>query len=578
MKKPIYILGTGLSHDGSSCLMKDGKIVVAIEKERLTRKKHDGYNDNLTLQYCLDAEGITFNDISLVVEKNTINLAHDKEGEKLKKGRIIPEYVPKVTISHHLAHAYSAIGTSPFEEMGIVVLDGRGASLDNCIDVPKECLPNEIQKLHKAEHCHYFEKESYYVYEKGKLTPIFKDFSRYQVLNRDEFPFAPNDMKHSIAELYGGASQYVFGSDFTEGKLMGLAPFGRKGIHSGKLFDLKNSRAFINYETMRNIAPSRSVKKQSFWNDFQYYADIAWWVQDETEQAVKYLFDSYYSKAPQKNVAYAGGLALNAVCNGKLKKSTKFEEFYFQPAAGDNGLAIGCCYYGWLEVLGKEKVKHNKSTYFGKVYREDVIIESLAEVAEKVHWERRTDYIEETAKYLACGKVVGWFQGESEFGPRALGNRSILADPRQMRMQEYINREIKHREDFRPFAPSVLIEELNDCFELDYDTSYYMILVGKTKKEWVEKIPSVTHKDNSARVQTVSEKITPIYYSLIKEFKRITGIPMLLNTSFNDKAMPIVETPKEALEFFVYSKLDVLVMHDYLITRKNIKNEDKKLR
>lgn len=568
VSKPIYILGTGLSHDGSSCLMKDGRIVVAIEKERITRKKHDGYNDNLTIQYCLDAEGITFDDITLVVEKNTVNLAHDTEGEELKKGRIIPSHIPKVTISHHIAHAYSAIGTSPFNEMGIVVMDGRGASLDNCIDVPKEVLPVEIQELSGEQQCDYFEKESYYFYENNKLTPVLKDFSNYQILDRDDFPFAPNDIEHSIAELYGGASQYVFGRDFTEGKLMGLAPYGRKDVFKERLYHLRDNRAFINYEAMKGIDPKKSAKYQNFWNDFQYYADIARWVQEETERAINYIFNSYYSLRPHKNVAYAGGLALNAVSNGKLVKETKFENFYFQPAAGDNGLAIGCCYYGWIEVLHKEKVPHNDSCYFGKIYKDKEIKESLVCFENDINYEMQEDYIEKTAQLLADGKVIAWYQEGSEFGPRALGHRSILADPRRKEMRDYINHEIKNREEFRPFAPSVLLEDVGKYFELDFETSPYMILVGKTKAEWIDKIPSVVHEDYSSRIQTVSEKITPKYYNLIQTFKQLTGVSILLNTSFNNREMPITETPSEAIRFFIESKIDVLVLQNYIITRK----------
>lgn len=568
MDKPIYILGTGLSHDGSSCLMKDGKIIVAIEKERLTRKKHDGFNDNLTVQYCLDAAGITFNDISLVVEKNTVNMSHDAEAEKLKKGRIIPEYIDRITISHHLAHAYSAVGTSPYDDMGIIVMDGRGASMDNCVDVTDKCLPKEIQNLPDKEKCNYFEHQSYYVYENGKLIPYFKDFAKYQIPNREIYPFAPNDMEHSIAELYGAASQYIFGEDFTEGKLMGLAPYGNDSVYKDELYIYKDSRVFINYDAMKVIDPKCSGAYINFWNNFQYFADIACWVQRETEKAIKYVFNSSYKLCSKNNIAYAGGLALNAVTNGQLSSETKYNNFYFQPSAGDNGLAIGCCYYGWLEVLKKEKVKHNGSTYFGVVYKEDTIQNEINEFREKIEYKKDKNYIEKAATYLAEGKVVAWFQGESEFGPRALGHRSILGNPTIPEMRDYINREIKLREEFRPFAPSVLLEDVNEYFDLDYDTSYYMILVGQTKKRWRKKIPSVVHQDYSARVQTVSKESEPKYYELIKRFKAKTGIPILINTSFNRRSMPIIETPREAIEFFVESKIDVLFLHDYIITLK----------
>ena len=568
MDKPIYILGTGLSHDGSTCLMKDGKIIVAIEKERITRKKHDGFNDNLTIQYCLDAAGISFKDISLIVEKNTVNMAHDADAEDKRSGRIIPDDIPIVSIPHHLAHAYSAIGTAPFDNMGIIVMDGRGASLDNCSDVIDGCLPEELNNLPESEKCHYFEHQSYYTYENGKLTPIFKDFARYRVLDRNEYPFAPNDMEQSIAELYGGISQYVFVDDFTEGKLMGLAPYGRDGIYKDELFVCENGRVFINYEAMKKIDPRRSGKYVRLWDDFQYFADIALWAQKETERAVNYIFNSSYELSNQENVAYAGGLALNAVANGKLPKHTKFKNFYFQPAASDNGLSIGCCYYGWLEVLKKEKINHSSSSCYGVVYKDDKIQIALSSYKDKITYTQDKNYIDKTAQYLSEGKVVAWFQDESEFGPRALGHRSILGSPIVPEMRDYINKEIKLREEFRPFAPSVLIEDTKGFFDLDFDTSYYMILVGQTKEKWRKKIPSVVHKDNSARIQTVSREMNPKYYDLISKFKEKTGIPILINTSFNRRGMPIVETPEEAIEFMIESKIDYLILQDYIITRK----------
>lgn len=573
--KSIYILGTGLSHDGSSCLMKDGKIIVAIEKERLTRKKHDGYNDNQTIQYCLDAAGITFRDISLIVEKNTVNIAHDSEAEILKGERIIPENIPRVKISHHLAHAYSAIGMSPYDEMGVVVMDGRGASLDNCIDVPSESLPAEIRILGKHEWCHYFEKESYYVYQDGKLVPIIRDFSEYRVEDRNKFPLAPNDMRHSIAELYGGASQYIFGHDFSEGKMMGLAPYGREGIYNVPLFSFHDSRVFINYDAMAQIDSKKSAKYLNFWENFQYYADIARWVQIETEKAVGYLFNTYYELNSQKNVAYAGGLALNAVCNSKLIGNSKFDNFYIQPAAGDNGLAVGCCYYGWLEVLKKEKIRHSGSIYFGKTYNSNEIESALEKNKKVISWNKNKSFIEAAAKNIAQGKVIAWFQDGAEFGPRALGNRSILADPRQEYMQDYINKAIKKREEFRPFAPAVLQEKAREYFVYSFENSYYMILVGEVKKECREMIPAVVHVDSSARVQTVSKEIAPKFYKLIEYFEEITGLPILLNTSFNGKSMPIIETPSEAIDFYLASKIDVLYINDYEIMSNSVGYEEK---
>ncbi len=524
MRKPIYILGTGLSHDGSTCLMKDGKIIVSIEKERLTRKKHDGFNDNKTIQYCLDAAGISFKDIDLIVEESTVNTVYKPQDLVLRGNRNIPDDIPRVVISHHLAHVYSAIGTSPFNDMGVVVMDGQGCSLDDCKDVTEQSLPEECRNLKDEDKVHYWEKESYYLFENGRLTPVVRDFSKFKIWNRDEYPIAPNDMEHSIAELYGGASYYVFNKQFNEGKLMGLAPYGKPNVYHDELFLYSDDRVFINYDVVKKIDPNRSGEFQPIWNDFQYFADLAYWVQREVEKAVKNLFNRYHSLKPMDNVVYSGGLALNAVLNGQLKKDTKFKNFYFQPAAGDNGLAIGCCYYGWLEIMKKEKVKHNKSTYFGKVYAADEILQTLQRYEDKINYTKSKTFIEDTAKELANGKVVAWYQNESEFGPRALGNRSILADPRVPEMRDYINKEIKLREEFRPFAPSVLYEDCDKYFKLDFEKSPYMIIVGQTKEEWRDKIPSVVHLDGSARIQTVHPEINYRYYKLINSFKELTGI------------------------------------------------------
>jgi len=574
MTKPIYVLGTALSHDGSSCILKNGKILVAIEKERLSKKKHDGFNDNLTIQYCLNAANITWKDITLIIEENTTNSLLKPE-EIIKRGnRIIPKEIPILGISHHLAHAYSAVGTSPFSEMGVIVMDGQGSSLDSCIDVTNiQVLPQNIRSLTKEERYLYWEKESYYIYRNGKLTPVFKDFSKYIKWNRHEYPLAPFDMEHSIAEFFGGVSYYVFDEEFCEGKLMGLAPFGRPGRFNFDVFQYQNGCVFLNYEWMKEIDPLLGGKYQSFYEYFQYYADLAYFAQTQIEKAIFYLFNAYHSLAPQENVGYAGGLALNAVANAKLFKNTPFKNFYFQPAAGDSGLAIGCAYYGWLEVLKQEKIKHNQSTYFGRMYNDFEIQTVLQEFRNHLTIVRSENYIYDTATYLADGKVVAWYQNGSEFGPRALGNRSILADPRRKEIKNLINRKIKFREDFRPFAPSVIQEDVGCYFNCDYE-SPYMILVAQTKTAWKDYLPGIVHKDGSARIQTVNRKLNPKYYALLKEFKKLTNISILLNTSLNGHSMPIIETPREVVLFFLnVAALDILIIDRYILKKKKDLNQ-----
>lgn len=547
--------------------MKNGEIVVAIEKERLTKIKHDGFNDNDTIRYCLEYENISIDEVDLIVEESTVNTKY-KEEDLVRIGkRDIPNNIPVVKISHHLAHAYSVVGPAPFEEMGVVVMDGQGSSLDDCNDITEISIPKELKYIDVETKQDYWEKESYYIYKNKKLIPIVRDFSKFKKRDFKKYPIAPNDMDNSIAEMYGGVSRYVFDKQFSEGKLMGLAPYGKKGAYTEPLFDLKNRKVLINLEAIKKIDFFKGGAFNDFKESFQYFADLARWAQDETEKAVIHLFNEYYKAYPIENVGYAGGLALNSSINGKLKKSTKFKNFYFQPAANDSGLSVGCCYYGWLEVMKKEKIKHSYKNNFGKKYNEEEILKILRKYKKSIRYKKENNIVRETAILISKKNVIAWFQDGSEFGPRALGNRSLLADPRILGMDDYINHNIKNREDFRPFAPSVLVEDLNEYFDLDYAESPHMILIGKVKEEYRKKLPAITHIDGTARIQTVKYDDNARYYDLIQEYKKITDIGILLNTSFNNRGMPIVETPEDAMQFFLESKIDFLILENFIIER-----------
>lgn len=567
MNKPTYVLGTGLSHDGSSCLMRDGEIVVGIEKERITRKKHDGFNDKLTLEYCLEAEGISWGDVDLLVENNTKN-RFELEDQRLRLGRDIPEFVPRVNISHHLAHAYSAAGASPFSETTVVVIDGRGSSLDNCVEVTPRVLPSDVRSVPTNYLDELFEKASVYFFQDGRMETVFKDFSPLLSgsFDRVTFPLAPPTMEHSVGEFYGGVSHYVFGKNFQEGKLMGLAPYGRPGAFVGDGFVLRDGRAFVNYGDPSNVSSELYGGFYERPERFQTYSDLAYWAQQEVEKALLYLVRAAHSLAPSANLSYAGGLALNAVANRRLFKETPFDNIFIQSAAGDNGIALGCCYYGWLEVLKRGPVEHNGMSAFGRRYDAERCSAAVSSLGSACTVTEPESIAGAAAELLAGGSVVGWFQGPSEFGPRALGFRSILADPRRAEMQDFINREVKLREDFRPFAPSVTEEDAAVYFEDEFE-SPYMILVMKTRPEWRGRIPAVVHRDGTARVQTVSQRMNPLYHSLLKEFQRFSGIPVLLNTSFNRRGMPIVETPEQAVKFFIESELHALALGRYLVTK-----------
>jgi carbamoyltransferase len=566
VSRPTYVLGTGLSHDGSACLIKDGRVCVAIEKERITRHKHDGGNDSDAVSYCLQAEGISIEDLSLIVQNDNFGMLKGADDWYRGGPRMVKHpNVPIVTISHHLAHAYSAIGASPFDDAAVLIIDGCGNSFDDCVDL-KGCTLPETPPANLGHL--FFEKDSYYRYENGVMRPVYKDFSEGG-FGLKQYALQPNSTMHSIGGMYLSASTYVFAGFEDPGKLMGLAPYGRPNQHDFPIFDLKDGRVFVRYDWMERFQnPARN--SQDFKKRFQEYADFAWWLQREVERAILYVVNHRYEQAPSENLVYAGGVALNAVANRLITTKSPFKRVFIQPAAGDNGLALGCAYYGWLEVLKKQKVKASGTSAFGRHYRRDEVEEAVQQNAQALREEQVADPTRRVAELLADGKVVGWFQGGSEFGPRALGHRSILADPRRGEMRDFINAKVKFREDFRPFAPSVLKEDCATYFECDYE-SPYMILVAPVRPEWRTRIPSVVHQDNSARIQTVTEEVSPEYYRLLKAFKDVSGVSVLLNTSFNRKGMPIVETPAQAIKLFLGCALDVLVLEGRIFTKVETK-------
>lgn len=616
MAKPIYVLGTGLSHDGSSCLLKNGKICAAIEKERITRIKHDQGSDTEAIKYCLEKEGISLDDIDLIVQNSPTGIF---DGPRIVENKC---RAPIVTISHHLAHAYSAYGTSDFDDCAVLVLDGTGSSLNQCTDLVGnftlccDPMPNGNEDAYK-------ENNSYYHFKNGGYSLICKEASRLHknINGKDIRTYAEN----SIGDFYSAASGYCFKDMFDAGKLMGLAPYGNPSVYNDEAFSVRDRAIILNHNLLDKFTnPSKS--HAHFKENFQYYADIANWAQRELERAITFIINSRYNMFPSENLAYCGGVALNAVMNSKILRESPFKNLYIQPAAADNGTSLGCAFYGWLNIMKMPKVFHGPSTCFGKVYttesvktsfrnyhndnpvrakekidtlfqelpltyksnmsgkdnillqvnidnagiNADVEMKPINGIGEEdylrhIHYEGE-GYIEEAARLLSIGKVIAWFQDESEFGPRALGRRSILADPRKKGIKDFINAEIKFREDFRPFAPSVIREDLQLYFEDDVE-SPHMLMINKIRDEWKETVSEIVHVDGTCRVQTITPDWNPKYFHLIKEFKKITGISVLLNTSFNGVSMPIVETPDDAFRFFYAGKLDYLVIQNLIIKR-----------
>lgn len=566
MKKPIYVIGTGLSHNGSAVLLKDGWVCVAIEKERLTRIKHDGGNDTLAMQYCLDAEGIKMKDINLVVQSANFDIPNR---EQFHGKRIFSESnSPKIiTIAHHLAHAYSAVGASPFSECAVMVIDGCGSPLNQHLELHPE-QRGGIDSDFINENRMLCEKDSFYHFSDNKLISLFKDFSKMEEITNDYLSMPTT--KHSIGGFYAAISKYVFGDLEDVGKLMGLAPFGKSNKFNFEAFEFISECLYVK-DDWKSCFTNPSKGYDYFKENFSYYADVARWAQEQVEKAVLDCLNFRIKKFPNKNLCYTGGVALNAVANAKLQDTLSGNNIFFEPAAGDNGLALGCAFYGWMNYLKMPKLAHNGNTCFGKQYLQeeiDLIVDNeINQNFNKKFFFNEDELISYCAEKLNRGKTVAWFQSGSEFGPRSLGRRSILAHPGIKNMKNHINNNIKFREDFRPFAPAVLKDKVTEYFEVGRN-SPYMILVDKTRPEYLQQLINVTHCDGTARVQTVDEEWNPRFTKLITEFHKHSGIAVLLNTSFNKKGMPIVETPLQAIDLFKETALDILVIENTVIEKQ----------
>ena len=480
--------------------------------------------------------------------------------DNLKKNDETFNDIEKIKFSeHHYSHAASAFFPSPFKESIILTLDGVGEWATTTIAVGEKNNLKIIKEIH--------------------------------------FP-------HSIGLLYSAFTYYTgFKVNSGEYKVMGLAPYGEpkyKDIIISNLIDLKEDGSFrlnmkyFNYATGLTMTnkkfsdlfgkPVRDPKKDKL---TQFHMDIAASIQSVTEEIILRIAKSIADEYKIKNLCLAGGVALNCVANGKILEDNYFDNIWIQPAAGDAGGSLGAALAYWHHELGKPREEFKdqmKGSYLGPKFENNFIETKLKSLKANFKKYKRDQVISLTAKELSNEKTVGWFQGRMEFGPRALGGRSILADPRSEKMQKELNLKIKFRESFRPFAPSVLREDVNDWFELNSD-SPYMLLVAQVKKDkqirmkiedeklfGIEKlnikrssIPAITHVDYSARVQTVHQETNPRYYDLIKEFKKNTNCPVLVNTSFNVRGEPIVCSVEDAFNCFMGTNLDILVIEDFIL-------------
>ena len=591
------ILGiSALYHDSAAAIIIDGEIIAAAQEERFSRIKHDPSYPKNAINYCLDEAGLSLGQIDYVVfyDKPFLKferlletyIAFAPKGwqqfkiampiwlrEKLfLKDMLIKELrksdkhfdSKKLRFSeHHFSHAASAFYASPFEEAVVLTLDGVGEWATTSVAIGKGRDLNIVKEIH--------------------------------------FP-------HSIGLLYSAFTYYTgFRVNSGEYKVMGLAPYGEpkyKDLILEKLVDLKADGSFKLDQSYFSYATGLTMTNKKFNELFgqpvrkpdtdkltQFHMDIASSVQAVTEEIVLTITRSLSKEFNIPNLCMAGGVALNCVANGKILRDKAFKDIWIQPAAGDAGGALGGALAVWHKELKKpRKVNPNdsmKGSYLGPTYDQDAIEKMLKNCGAKFDTVSEEEMINQAAQALSEGKAIGWFQGRMEFGPRALGGRSILGDPRSEKMQRTLNLKVKYRESFRPFAPSVLREDLTDWFELNYDSPYMLLVdnikynkrIKMTKKEnslfGIDKlnikrssIPAVTHVDYSARIQTVSKETNSKYHALITKFKEKTGCSLLVNTSFNVRGEPIVCTPEDAFKCFMGNELELLVIGNCILKKE----------
>jgi carbamoyltransferase len=550
----VVVLGFSIGHDRGAVLIKDGKIVVGINDERLVRiKRHGAYSPDLpqaSIEYCLKAANLSYSDVDLYVHNYTETVegvSHKFEqltGQSDKKLKFIP---------HHLAHAFGTFYASGFNTAAVVVIDAMGSPAIE---------GNPAKKWYKAVDAKA-EAWSIYNFTKNGYSEVYKKWVDHPL------PVDNSEQETSIGGLYAiGSLQLVYSprtNAWQAGKLMGLASYADL-----KWVEKQPRYSYLGEDGFPIIPASRIHPEVTYRSDFRSKANIAGLYQREQELLSMTVVEKAKELTSNKNVCVAGGSFLNCNTNERIIKSGLFEKAYFLPSADDSGIALGCAWYGAFHLKEKTPTEF-MSPYLGKTYSREEIFESLHQANLDVNYRvvegKRADIAEAVAALLAQDRVVGLFQGGSETGPRALGNRSILANPGQGWIVNYINSEVKGREWYRPFAPSVLAEFIPQIFELD-EYSPYMLITTTVKPEWREKLPAITHIDNTARYQSVTEENNPYYYAIINEMYKKTGLPVVLNTSFNGPEEPIVETPLDAILTFKSTGMFALVIENFLILPK----------
>lgn len=546
-------------HDSSACLVRDGELLFAVAEERLSRVKHDARFPQLAIRACLDFANIAADDVDEVcfgwqsagaVYRHDLSLYatrrwpvsylnmlnstrhfasmwHQESGAAPFR-RIFGGVGTRFRyVDHHLAHAISAYSYSGFDDAAVVVMDGRGA----------------------------WEATSLWHGSRGRLHPVL-------TVNWPD----------SLGLFYATFTEYLgFTPNADEWKVMGLAPYGQPGVDLRPFIEAGGDPYRVHVKNLigpRGLSPElESVlgpAREPESEIDERHKNIAFAVQDVCEDAMLSVVRLALEKTRSRNLCLAGGVALNSKANGKILASGMIDKIFVQPAASDDGVALGAALAPYMDKNGRLPVKAMRHAYFGPCF-DDAAIQSALNTY-KIRHSALADPAGAAAQLLSAGKIIGWFQGRMEFGPRALGSRSILADPRDPEMNTKVNNAVKFREWWRPFAPSFKKEAAPEYLESAFD-SPFMILTAQVRPEKRGTIPSVTHVDGSARPQTVEREVNPLYYRLIDEFGRLTGVPVVMNTSFNLRGEAIVHTPTDALRTFFTSGMDALVLGSFLVEK-----------
>jgi len=571
----MLILGLNMFHaDSSAAIIQDGQVVFAVAEERLNRHKHYGGFPSLAVQACLNAAG------AKITEVDHVAVGQDSDANLAKKVKYALANPAKILNFIHMRQRKESM-------RDVRTLLSQALEVDSSkLKFQEHHLEHHIAHIASSYYCSPWEKAAGFSYDgSGDFVSTMMarcEGNEIEILDRVFLP-------HSLGSFYTMICEFIGYKKYgDEGKVMGLAPYGKPTYceEIAKIIQTKNGTFQLDLKYFKplgsnqgmEVLPDGTVRLARHFSDrmeklfgpprelnteiTQRDMDLAYAMQHSFETVFFHMLNDLHRKVPCSDLAMAGGCALNSVANGKLFKETPFRRTWIQPAAGDEGLAIGAALHTYHSVLKQPRRDLPPSAYLGPNFSEPAVEGELKKVGMKYRRVEREPMIEAVAEQMAAGNVVGWFQGRMEWGPRALGNRSIVAHPGLPNMKDVLNARIKHREWFRPFAPAILVEAQHEYFEHDHP-SPYMLHVYKIRPEKRQQLCAVNHVDDTGRLQSVARDENPFYYDLIKAFKRRTGIPVILNTSFNENE-PIVCTPAEAIDCFRRTKMDVLAIGPFV--------------